>query len=380
MDWSNRWKVGTRLVPDEEIDKWKSCGLVPELPGSNVYFTAYDMDKASCVLAVDKPLYLHCAYDEMDDIFEKTYEGHCLGKVFHYRLKRNRTFIEEIEQNLLARTAALYHINKPLIFAPDARRAVDICVTDGLSVSDLIVHAEQKDGKYIIDAPVLEKADWEIDLLNGRLRTNMRLILTNVKLSPKPLDFAKDGKNEFGRYFDIPGSLPKDTLIIPCTPTQNNDVLEIEADDNESPFRVYVNEDVDLRTYDTIAFGEVAPDDWENLYRNDVNLPRLRTANDVDEICRCFTDEARGLSVGFKCVVQPGESAPTNIIRRYERQDRYPDWGNTEELFKARRYRPICYLNFSGAGVYLGDWAEYVLAAFEKNYPEFIWAGVRDDT
>ena len=379
MNWSNWWQIGTRLVPDEEIDKWKSYGLVPKLHGRNVYFTSYNLDKNSFVLTVDKPLYLNCNYDEMDDILEKNYEGHCLDKVFHYRLKRNRTFIEEIEHNLLSPTATLYHINKPLIFAPDARRAVDICVTDGISVSDLIVYAGQKDGKYQIDAAVLEKAGWQIDLLNGRLRANMRLVLTNVKLSPKPLDFAKDGEDKFGKYFDVPGSLPKRTLIIPDTPIPNHDVLKIEADDNGSPFRVYVNEDVDLRKYNTITFGEINSDDWSNLYKNNVNLPRLRTANDVDEICRCFTDEVRGFSVEFKCVVQPGEPSLQKIIRRYERQDRYPDWGYTEELFKMRRYRPICYLNFSGEGIYLGDWAEYVLAAFEKFYPEFIWAGVYDD-
>ena len=381
MDWSKWWRVGTRLIPDKEEAEWKLRGIVPVLPGSNVFFTHNNIsDNDSVVLAVKKPMYLCCAYDEMNDILSNVYEGQCLGKTFHYQLKKNRMFIEEIERNLMAQVARLYRIDKPLIFAPDARRAVDICVLDGLVLSELKDYATQKDGKLLVDVTSLERAGWQINLLGGRLRVNDCLILTNIEISQKPLDFANDGEDEKGRYFDVQGNLPDRTFILPNTPLPDSDILEIVPDKNGRPFRVYVNHNVDLRTYQTMTFNEFNDDDWINEYQDGDELPRLRTAGDIDEFCRRFENNSRGNKCSFKCVVQPGEPAPVNIIRRYERIDRYPDWGETQIFFQARRYRPTCYLNFVGERQYLSDWAEYVLSVFEKMYPEFIWVGVYDGT
>ncbi len=376
--WSKLWHIGTRLVNDEEIEKWNERGYVPSLPGSNVYFEADSVREA--VLAVYKPLYLDCAYNELDAYLDRTYEGQCFGHSFQYRLKRNRVFIEEIEHGLLARVAKLYQINRPLIFAPDARRAVDICITEGLTLEELLAISPKVKGKPRIDESVLKTAGWKIDILGGILRTNQHLILTNVQLSDKAQDFANDGEDKDGqRYFDVQGNLSNRTLIFPDTPTINDDVQKIVAGSNEHSFRVYVNGDVDLRKYRTITFGETTADDWVNIMQNGDNLPRLRTAGDINNFCQRFLDNDRGFNCRFLCVIQPQETAPANIIRRYEQRDRYPDWGETQELFQAMRYRPICYLRFAGKGKYLGDWAEYVLAACEHEYPEFSWAGVNDD-
>ena len=134
---SNMWQIGTRLIPDEEIGKWKGRGYVPDLPGSNVYFkTNVTRDIKT---AVDSPLYLDCPYDKIDEYLNRTYQGQCCGHSFFYCLTRSYTFIEEIEYDLLAKVARLYKINRPMIFAPEARRAVDICITDGLTADDLVV-------------------------------------------------------------------------------------------------------------------------------------------------------------------------------------------------------------------------------------------------
>ena len=379
MDWSKWWQVGTRLISDAKTEEWQMCGIVPNLPGSNIYFKSNKLSRDdSVLLSVKKPMYLSCAYDEMHDIINKIYEGKCLGRTFHYQLKRSRIFIEEIEQSLMAKVARLYRIDKPLFFAPDARRAVDICIIDGLTISELTDYATKKEGKLHIDDATLERADWQIDILGGKLCVDNCLIVTNVQQSKKTLDFANDGEDEKGRYFDVQGNLPDRTLIFPNTPMPDNDIKEIVPDENGRPFRVYVNRNINLRTYQTLTFNETNDDDWINEYKDGDELPRLRTVNDINEFCRRFDDINRGYKCSFKCVVQPGDSAPKNIIRRYERIDRYPDWSEVQEFFAARRYRPICYLNFVGEKQYLIDWAEYVLSAFEKMYPEFIWAGVQD--
>lgn len=372
---STMWQIGTRLVPDKETWEWKGRGYVPSLPGSNVYFEE-NCDR-NTVLAVVKPMYLDCAYEEMDAYLSRTYEGKCCGHTFHYRLQRSYAFIEEIEHGLLAKAASLYRINRPLIFAPDARRAVDICIMDGLALEELSAMTPQVDGKPRIDADVLKSADWQVDLIGGILQANYRLILTNVQFSKKAQEFANDGEDEDGnRYFDVRGNLPNQTLIIPEIAAEK-DVRKIVSGSNGCSFRVYVNGDIDLRKYHTLTFSEPNPDDWVNVMQEAPCLPRLRTEGDINRFCQRFSHPGRDFECKFDSIKQPGESAPgQNVVRRYERRDRYPDWGEEQALFQARRYRPICYLRFGGAGKYLGDWAEYVLSACEHEYPEFSWAGV----
>lgn len=375
--WSRMWQIGTRLVSDDEIKKWRGSGFVPTLPGSNVYFEAGTVRET--VLEVNKPLYLDCSYDEMEKYLNRIYVGQCCGHSFYYRLKRSRVFIEDIEYGLLSKVASLYQINRPLIFAPDARRAVDICITEGLTPAELLANSTQTGRKSCIDESVLKATGWQIDILGGIVRTNQQLILTNVELSNNAQDFANDGEDKDGqRYFDTQKNLSSRTLIIPDTPALNN-VQKIVAGDSGNYFRVYVDGDADLRKYRTITFGETNIDDWVNVMRVGDNLPRLRTAADINNFCRLFSYGDKGFSCNFLCVVQPQETLPANIIRRYERRDRYPDWGETQELFQAMRYRPTCCLRFFGKGNYLGDWAEYVLAACEYEYPEFGWAGVSGD-
>lgn len=375
---SNMWQVGTRLITNEEISKLEERGYIPNLPGSNIYFeTNVTRDIR---LEVDSPMYLNCSYNKIDEYLNRTYQGQCCGHSFSYRLTRNYTFIEEIEHNLLAKVAHLYKINRPLIFAPDARRAVDICITDGLTPEELTANSSPAN-KTCIDATTLAAAGWKIDILDNILITDHRLILTNLHIPNQTQDFSNDGEDKDGnRYFDVKGNLSERTLIIPETSSLKQNVKKIVAGEAGNSFRVYVNDDVDLRKYRTLTFSEPDADDWINLQYDAVELPRLRTAGDVDNFCRLFVDVKRGWKCHFFCVKQPKDSAPKNIIRRYERRDRYPDWGETQELFHARRYRPICYLRFLGEGNYFGDWAEYVLEAYEHEYPEFSWAGVTDET
>lgn len=375
---SNIWNVGTRLIPNEEISKCEGRGYVPRLPGSNIYFkTNVTRD---IKLAVDSPMYLNCPYEKIDEYLNRTYQGQCCGHSFFYSLRRSYTFIEEIEHNLLSKVAWLYKINCPLIFAPEARRAVDICIIDGLTSDELAANSSSA-SETSIDATTLAAAGWQIDILDGTLITNHRLVLTNLQISKQPQDFSNDGEDKDGqRYFDIKENLSARTLIIPETSSLKQNVRKIVAGDMGNSFRVYVNDDVDLRKYRTLTFNELSADDWVNLHYDITDLPRLRTAGDVDNFCRGFVDVKRGYDCYFSCVKQPKDSAPKNVIRRYERRDRYPDWGKTQELFQSRRYRPICYLHFRGEGNYFGDWAEYVLEACEHEYPEFSWAGVTDET
>ena len=378
--WSRMWRIGTRLISNMETKEWQGRGYVPLVRGSNVYF-AVDIG-SEAVLAVDMPLYLDCAYEDMEAYLDKTYEGECCGHAFYYRLQRNRSFIEDVEHGLLSKIASLYCINRPLIFAPEARRAVDVCITEGLTADELAVNAPHVNGKLQIDASVLAATGWRINNLGGILRVNQRLVITNVKLSAKAADFTNDGENADGEhYYDVRGILPDSTLILPYTPNLNYDVRRIEVGKvPEHAYRVYVSDGVDLRQYHTLTFSDTETADWINTWQNGNDLPRLRTAGDIDAFCKRFTNNNFGFTCEFDSVIEPNEPVPKNVLRRYERRDRYPGWGEIQDIFHARRYRPVCYLRFRGNRKYLTDWAEYVLSACEHEYPEFSWAGVTDAT
>lgn len=360
------WQTCTQLM-----DFNASIGLY--VHGGGIFFNSMPTLSQDIRMAVDMPFYLNCPFVDVEKFLAREYVGQCLGREIRYQLRRDYTFIREIERKTLWRTAKSYGVTRPIIFAPWARRAVKICITDGLTPQELVAKAPEKNGKKVLSNDVFRAADLKIDLIGGVLVTNQRLSVTNLKLSDKAINFAGDGTDEFGHFLNVQGDLSAQDFILPETNSQN---FSIALKDNSQ--RVYTEEDI--RKYRTLTFGECQSAAWKNVWRSGNSLPRLRTAADIScELSRYQYEEI--FSCRLERVVQPltYEKISKRIIERYEIACRYPGGSNSQELFRATTYRPICYLHFIGDKIFLDDYANYVLEAMENNYPEFIWAGVSDD-
>ena len=372
------WQVGTKLVPQAEIDKSGNAGLTEDFSSSNVWFPYEAPIDSEIRFAVDMPLYLHCEYEDMEAVLSKTYEGECAGHKFQYRLKRNHNFIKNVERNIFLQIANLYNIDKPLIFAPVARRAVDICITAGLSARDIREFAVMKNGRAVIDAESLLKADWKIDLIDGQLITDYRLMAVNVNLSARKQYFTTDGEENGARFLETSSDLMPGTFILPETP-KIDDILCIKNKDDGKISRVYLNSDADIRTYRTLICNEIPADELANWY-NPIELPRLRTVGDINRYCACLQSADGAYRAEFYKVIDPQDKlslpATAKIIKRYGADDAYPLTEQAQELYSRSRYRSICYLRFSAPELFVTDYAEYVLSWLERNYPEFQWAGV----
>ena len=321
-------------------------------------------------MKVDLPFYLNCTLSDMGNFLDRKYVGVCMGQEFQYELRRDYAFIREIERKLLWRVAQSYRITRPLIFAPWARRAVQICVTDGLDVERLATSAPEIDGKRHITNEVLQAAGLKIDLIGGVLVTNKRLSITNLKLSDKASNFVSDGFDENGHFFNVQEDFEKATFVLPTPETQSP--LFISVDESGRSQRVYTNED--FRKYHTLTFDDCNSEEWLNVWRSGNSPPRLRTVADISHELTRYQYKDK-FACRFERVVQPQARKSERVIQRYESALRYPGADRTQELFRATTYRPTCYLKFSGEGLFLEDYANYVLEAMENQYPEFIWAG-----
>ena len=362
------WQTFTQLMDFNAL-----IGLY--VHGGGIFFNSMPKLSQDIRLAVDMPFYLNCPLAEVEKFLAREYVGQCLGREIRYQLRRDYTFIREIERKILWRTAKSYGVTRPIIFAPWARRAVKICITDGLEPQELAAKAPEVNGKKVLSNDVFRAADLKIDLIGGVLVTNQLLSVTNLKLSNKAINFAGDGIDEFGHFLNVQGDLSAQDFILPETNSQN---FSIALKDNWSAQRVYTEEDI--RKYRTLTFGQGQSDAWKNVWRSGISLPRLRTAADIS--CELSRYQYEGFfSCRLERVVQPltNEKISKRIIERYEIDCRYPDDSSSQEFFRATTYRPTCYLLFSGDKIFLDDYANYVLEAMENNYPEFIWAGVSDD-
>jgi len=362
------WQTFTQLMDFNAL-----IGLY--VHGGGIFFNSMPKLSQDIRLAVDMPFYLNCPLAEVGKFLAREYVGQCLGREIRYQLRRDYTFIREIERKILWRTAKSYGVTRPIIFAPWARRAVKICITDGLEPQELVAKAPEVNGKKVLSNDVFRAADLKIDLIGGVLLTNRLLSVTNLKLSNKAINFAGDGIDEFGHFLNVQGDLSAQDFILPETNSQN---FSIALKDNWSAQRVYTEEDI--RKYRTLTFGQGQSDAWKNVWRSGISLPRLRTAADISYELSRYQYEGF-FSCRLERVVQPltNEKISKRIIERYEIDCRYPDDSSSQEFFRATTYRPTCYLLFSGDKIFLDDYANYVLEAMENNYPEFIWAGVSDD-
>ena len=393
-DINERWQICTKLV-----DFNAPSGIY--IPGGGVFFKV--MPTKNIRLAVDMPFYLNCKLADMEKFLAREYIGSCMGREFRYELRRDYTFIREVERKLLWRVAQSYGVTRPIVFAPWARRAVKICITDGLTAEELATLAPEVDGKRRITNDVLQAANWQIDLIGGVLVTNKRLSVTNLKLSDKAINFVSNGTDAKGKFLNVQSDLANQAFVLPEIAEDESQDFFITVEEDWQAQRVYT--DANIPKYYTLTFGECEPDAWRNVWRDGYFLPRLRTDADIScELNRYQYEKI--FSCKFERVIQPPlrEKFSKRLIQRYETALRYPDADRTQELFRpklyraeqddhrknpdanrpqelfrATTYRPICYLHFSGDNIFLDDYANYVLEAMEKNYPEFIWAGVSDD-
>ena len=291
-DMNARWRTCTKLV-----DFNAPRGIC--VHGGGVFFEKMPQNIR---MAVDMPFYLKCELADVEKFLARKYIGSCMGREFRYELRRDYTFIREIERKLLWRVAQSYGVTRPFVFAPWARRAVKICITDGLTAEELAALAPEDGDKRRITNEVLQAAHRQIDLIGGVLVTNKRLSITNISRSDKAINFVSDGVDAKGHFLNVQSDLAEQAFIFPELAEYNSQDFYVVADEDWRTQRVYT--DSDIRKYYTLTFGKCESDAWHNVWRSGDSLPRLRTVADVSYELNRYQYE-KIFSCKFERVIQP---------------------------------------------------------------------------
>lgn len=270
-----------------------------------------------------KSFFLDTSYEEFLSLLNRDFQG----AGFTWQFKPNYRFVEAEEK--LFRIAQVYDVPVQ-IFSPYARRAVDICIFG---------KAQEQDFQF------------EENGLAEKILTDKQLYW-NV---------------EFGSIEDL-YDRPADDMayLLPCSPPEFDDEIRANRVDGQIIFdspREISAEDCELiRILPTE--NKIAPRIFSKQ--------RLRTQGDVEFVLSGLARD------GYSCRFGKFDSDATKKIRRYSKEHRYFS-SRDEKLSRAKLKLPVCSVKFSGDEKFLTDYANFVLHFLEENYPEFNWAGERDE-
>ena len=289
--------------------------------------------------------FVEADYKAIDNFcFPRKYQGQIITadgteKKFFYSLQRHDRFVRQ--EKILFEISELYKIERPVIFSPYARKAVDIKIFD--------CNAD--------DFKNLQKVDWQLEKnnLRGILLTDLKLFW-NVKIESDSIRRGRElGEKE--EYIGADGNLiryeyfqtfDRDKKIF-VLPEQHCDDLRIISDDE----RKFI-----------LGYHSVLSE--KNC--------KIISLNDIEKVLNCFNSTRRGKV--FPAHFESFNAKNFTPLERYRREDNY--YISTKNfLLLSIRNKPVCLINFGGArNIFKVDYANYVLNYFELNYPEFNWAGV----
>ena len=289
------------------------------------------------------PFFLNVPYENFWSYLNKDFQG----RGFTYQLKPNCQLIDE--EHKLFRLSRIY--NTPIaVYSPYARRAVDIYIPD-------------QDAE---DFARLEDIDFRLKAnnLQGKLLLNKKFYWNvTIKQAETPSSYTTDNSSNLYEYRYNDG-IDLSTYILPPGDATFDDELEALKSDKEIILRTpqhFSDNKCELikilpieSKIDSRIFGK----------------PRLRTAGDIEFVLKCLSRE------NYSC--RFGKFGGNAQIERYDGKHKYFT-SDDEKLLRAKRKLPVCTVKFSGDELFLTDYANYVLNFLEERYPEFNWAGERDE-
>lgn len=359
-DWDDVWQIKTMLEDKNDINLGIENGFRPINMSNSIYFNNDSMEKMAKINKIENQFFLNCTYDKLDSLCQKRYYGFILTKEnekkdFTYKIVQQYRFVEA--EKLLYEIANLYKIKKPCIFSPYARRAVDICI-ENIS-SDEFFAAQKYD--FCLDE----------NNLQGVLLTNFVLMWNvDIQKENEPLKGLEPSEKEpYYQYF-YNEDIKKNSFIY-----TKNICNHIYKKDTE--IRIFCRDKMEKNEYKKINILDtkknnniVFENTFEINYINKYNY--LRTKADVMYVLNLFNN----VNSDYNCSLISIGSINNNekSIVRYRKEHSYFKEQN-EVYFSRLRNKPYIYVKFSGKGIFLIDYTNYVLHYLESKYPEFNWVG-----
>ncbi len=305
------------------------------------------------------PFFLDADYDEIKNLCNKNYDGSLLRadgseKIFSYRLQHHFRFVKR--ERVLFELAACYHINRPVIFSPFARKAVDV-IASGLRAEDLLdcTALNLRNERLIVGHELMWNVDIKSDTFNREptMGVDGNLVRYNYIC-----DFDKDLK----------------AFVLPA---QHCDDIQRRTSDNRKDIIISFNALLDNREYQLVILNDAenTTDAFNNDFPKRKIKLRLRTRGDVENVLACFNETSVGKI--FPANYFGSSVGNHRPITLYRREDSF--YIPTEErMLGAVNRKPLCVIRFAGddGSIIKIDYANYVLDYMSRNYPEFDWAGV----
>ena len=381
-DWNSDFDIVARLVKRDDTES--KLGLFPIDVGSSLIFSTSLSSFEKPSRADDEffktSFFIDTSYKDIDNFCApKKYQGLLVTmdgttKNFTYSLQRHDRFVRN--EKILFDVAALYKINRPVIFSPYARKAVDLKI-DGLDKADfknfknfdLMLEENNLNGRLLVDYQLC----WNVKIEHDAMRR-----ISEVEEQKQYV--GADGK--LIRY-ECFHSFDKGTAVF-VLPDQHCDDLRITATEDEKKIILGYHSVLKEHDYKTLTLSKVekgSTDTFTNDFPRKNNKLRLRTEGDLERVLACFnvTRMGKNFPAGFKSL---GSSKNLKPIEIYSREDSYyvP---NENRLLGAGFGKPTCYINFSTDSTldprllrFKADYVNYVIHYLSQNYPEFNWAGV----
>ena len=359
QDWQKDFEVAVKFV--NSGDNESARGLFPqEVAGAFIF-----ADNAE--IPMSDAFFVRAPYDALKNICAAKYQGRLMAsdgtvKNFSYCLQRHDRFIAA--EKILFEVAVLYKINRPVIFSPYARRAVDIKIFG-------VDAAEFKNSK--VDW-MIEKNNLHGKILKGNLFWNLQIEEGEMRRGGSVDEeyIGADGKLIRYEYFHTFNADEKVFIL----PVQHCDDLHFRTEGDDRNIKLGYNSVLNERGYQKVTLSDV-PKMSDDVFTNDFprrnDKLRLKTEGDVAKVLFCFN----ATRFGKICPAQFESFNAANFkpLAVYTTTDRY--FLPPENILLGNvRNKPVCCIKFGGDSIFKIDYANYVLHYFEQNYPEFGWAGV----
>lgn len=358
-DVNSLFEVAVVFAPQERQRMLESRNFFPI---SAVNDDDWDVQKAPEVSP--NVFFLACSYPEMEKYLHREFIGESAGQKFTYKLAPWFGYVRA--ERDLQEVAALYGVERPVIFSPWSRRAVAVELAGqipDLNQADLRL-AENGLDSVLLASHVLM---WNVSSVTVKR-------WDKSYQSPDGLEANYVYQYTVPENRDQPGHeacfiLPEyadlgNPFNLPLEATKNGRIIVIESQSElAQKFKV-------IEIHKPLLAG--LPDDC-HVFVNScetgtiLTRPRLRTSGDVNLVLSALKQG------GFGCRF-PGKSSEKPALARYATGHKYAAGSSPRGLKEVQRQFP-CRVAFTGKAPFLEDYAEYALNFLGQRYPEFLWTG-----
>lgn len=363
---TKRWRIITTLIEKEQLEEYKGQGLYPVIyrePASEII----TVDKIKKMDVSDSQysagmVFLNCRYPEVEGYLERIYHAHITtveGIIeVEYKLFFSDILLEQEE--LLEKTAAQCHIEKPFLFSPFSRRAAQVKIDLGpLSLTN---------------SKILQiDLDFSLNGLEDIVLCN-KVLVWNVEITEKDhLPYPMENSNKkVIPLFDNTYEIYTFALDIDEYMYIDSNETEIKRIEETLYLALPKDKNPEYLDYKKIKinkfFGNITGTYlFENKMADDqVIKQRIRTLADISYVVRQFLPSGIQWK-GYAKKVAEGAS-----IQVYDKRNSY-HYSKDDRL----RSSSIIYLKFEAEEpLFFEDKVSYLLAYLNNRYPEFQWVGV----